>query len=192
MHFEPHSLYHIYNKTNNGRLLFTTDSDYLKFLEKINTHIKPFCDILLWCLMPNHFHFLIHANEQSIIEKKVGGNTLQQLTSGFKITLSSYSNSLNKKDGKSGNLFQQKTKAKVIEGKEYPLTVFHYIHQNAYKAKLVSKIEGWPYSSFPDFAGFRNGRLCNKQLSINLLEINMEMFYEDSYKIIDDDLMIDK
>ena len=139
--------------------------------------------------MPNHFHFLIHANELSVIEKQVGGNLLQQLTNGFKITLSSYANSLNKQQNTFGNLFQQKTKAKLVEGKEYPLTVFHYLHQNAYRAKLVSKIEDWPYSSFPDFAGIRNGQLCNKDLAVQMLDLNMQKFYEESYKIIDADFM---
>lgn len=189
MHFTPHNLYHIYNRTNANRILFPVEKNYLSFLDRVNTNIKPFCDILAWSLMPNHFHFLIHANELSVIEKQVGGNLLQQLTNGFKITLSSYANSLNKQQNTFGNLFQQKTKAKLVEGKEYPLTVFHYLHQNAYRAKLVSKIEDWPYSSFPDFAGIRNGQLCNKDLAVQMLDLNMQKFYEESYKIIDADFM---
>jgi len=49
------------------------------------------------------------------------------------------------------------------------LTCFHYIHQNPWKAGLVSKMENWKYSSFSDFAGFRDGTLCNKQLALELL-----------------------
>jgi putative transposase len=122
-----------------------------------------------------------------LLKKKVGGNELQQLTNGFKIMLSSYSNAINKRENTSGNLFQQKTKAKLVEGKEYPLTVFHYTHQNAYKAKLVAKIEDWPYSSFPGFIGMASDDLCNKELAVELLGLNMKTFYTDSYTIIDED-----
>jgi putative transposase len=189
MNFIADNLYHVYNRTNASLPLFLDDKDYLRFLEKTSTLIKPYCEILAWSLMPNHFHFVIYATEKSIELKKVGGNELQLLTNGFKICLSSHSNSINKKTETSGNLFQQKTKAKLVEGKNYPLTVFHYLHQNAFKAKLVTKLEDWPYSSFPDYAGFRNGKLCNKELAIQLLDLDMNRFYEDSYKIIDDDLM---
>ncbi len=54
-------------------------------------------------------------------------------------------------------------------------------------AKMVSKMEDWEYSSFKDYCGFRNGTLANKELAIQLLDLNMKTFYEDSYKIIDDD-----
>ena len=188
MHFIANQLYHIYNKANVNRLLFHSDADYNRFLNSAAAQIKPYCDILSWCLMPNHFHFLIYANEQSILEKKVGGNSLQQLTNGFKIMLSSYANAQNKKEAVSGNLFQQKTKANLVDKEHYPLTVFHYLHQNAYKAGLVTKIEQWPYSSFPDYAGFRNGTLINKELAIELLGLEMSTFYEDSYRAINFDM----
>ncbi len=55
------------------------------------------------------------------------------------------------------------------------------------KANLVKKMEDWPYSSFRDYCGLRNGTLCNKQLAIQLLDIQMETFYTDSYRIVDSD-----
>jgi hypothetical protein len=81
------------------------------------------------------------------------------------------------------------TKAKCVsEGsKSYDLTCFNYIHQNPMKAKLVEKMEDWPYSSFRDYCGIRNGTLCNKELAVKLLGLNMEVFYEDSYRIINAD-----
>lgn len=55
------------------------------------------------------------------------------------------------------------------------------------KAKLVLKMEEWDYSSFKDYAGLRNGTLCNKELAFSLLGIEKNRFYEDSYKIINED-----
>ncbi len=64
----------------------------------------------------------------------------------------------------------------------------HYIHQNAWKAGLVSKMEDWKYSSFPDYCGFRNGTLCNKLLLLKLTDYNYDRFYQDSYEIIPEEL----
>ena len=55
------------------------------------------------------------------------------------------------------------------------------------KAKLVKKMEDWEYSSFKDYCGLRNGTLCNQEKAIQLLQINKQTFYEDSYKFINPD-----
>ena len=52
-------------------------------------------------------------------------------------------------------------------------------------------MEDWEYSSFKDYCGIRNGTLSNKELAIQLLNLDMSRFYEDSYKIIEDDEMND-
>jgi putative transposase len=63
MEFEPGHLYHVYNRGNNSQKLFFTPANYLFFLKKIKTNILPYADILAWCLMPNHFHLMIHVNK---------------------------------------------------------------------------------------------------------------------------------
>ena len=98
--------------------------------------------------------------------------------------LSSYTKGFNKQYKRTGNLFQQKTKAKCVSGKPYSVTALHYIHQNPVAAKLVDKLEDWEFSSFKDYAGIRNGRLCNIKLAYQLLDVTKELFYEESYRII--------
>jgi REP element-mobilizing transposase RayT len=63
MHFEPNALYHIYNRSN--ETVFITRENYLFFLRKVRKFIAPVCNILAYVLMPNHFHFLIQATENS-------------------------------------------------------------------------------------------------------------------------------
>jgi hypothetical protein len=55
------------------------------------------------------------------------------------------------------------------------------------EANLVEKMEDWEYSSFKDYCSLINGTLCNKQLAIQLSDINMKTLYEDPYRIINDD-----
>lgn len=66
MEFEPGHLYHVYNRGNNSQKIFFTPANYLFFLNKIKINILPHADILAWCLMPSHFHLMIHVNEKEL------------------------------------------------------------------------------------------------------------------------------
>ena len=103
--------------------------------------------------------------------------------------LSSYALAIQRQESFSGNLFQQKTKAKCASkrGLDYAATVFHYIHQNAYRAGLVNKMEDWEFSSYRDFAGLavpELHRLCSKQLAFQLLHLNPQLIIEDSFEVL--------
>ena len=143
--------------------------------------------------MPNHFHLIINANAYSCHERSAfGGKPIQELAYRTGILLSSYTQIINKNYNTTGSLFQQKTKAKDLtpkpgsqSKKDYLINAMHYVHQNAWKAGLVKKIEDWPYSSFPDYAGYRNGTLADKNLMMSLTGYDLKNFYEDSYKVID-------
>lgn len=197
MYFEQNQVYHFYNRGNNKQQIFFEERDYLLFLEKIRTQIFPYCNILCWCLMPNHFHLLVATNEHSCKERNGFGNTtMQELSYRVGILLSSYAQKINKQRGSIGSLFQQKTKSKKLNANEfttwqtmnnhYLINCMHYIHQNPLVGGLVSKLEDWNFSSFKDYAGFRNGSLCNKKLLIELTDYELATFYQDSYRIISD------
>jgi putative transposase len=73
----------------------------------------------------------------------------------------------------------------MIKGsRNYDLMCLHYIHQNPVRAKLVTKMEDWPYSSFSDYCGLRNGTLCDRGIGYSIARFAMDSFYEDSYKMI--------
>ncbi len=189
MEFREFELYHIYNRGNNQQTIFFSPRNYEFFISKIRKHIKPVCEILAWCLMPNHFHFLIYTDNRVLVTKIINGEERNVLSEGIRNTLSSYTQAINKQNASTGSLFQQNTRAKLIAGKTktYDHTCFHYIHQNPYKAKMVNKMEDWNYSSFTDYCGERNNDLTNSPLAIQLLGLNRKTFYADSYRMIDDE-----
>lgn len=141
MNFEAFNLYHIYHRGNNRQIIFFNRNNYLYFLEKMQTYIYPACDIINWCLMPNHFHFLIHANESTIQNIKETPIKINRLTEAIRLQLSTYTQGINIQEKRTGNLFQQKTKSKCITAgtDNYGYIAFNYIHQNPCNAKLVSK-----------------------------------------------------
>ena len=153
MHFEQDNIYHIYNRGNNRNKIFFERKNYIFFLEKVRNHILPFCDIISYCLMPDHFHFLIKANHKTIENKIVASKEKNVLSENIRVMLSSYTRAINKQKGFVGSLFQQNTKA-VKLNKHYFITsgqrqfyhddvftCFAYIHQNPYEAKLVDRFE---------------------------------------------------
>ena len=184
-------MYHIYNQGNNRQLIFSCDQDYLEFLRLFRKYVVDHGKVLAWCLMPNHFHFLMYANEDSAKPKRLGNIDTCMLSNGFRLLLSKYAQYLNKMENRSGSLFRQKMKAKAVSGgsEHYGFVAFQYIHQNPLKAGLVQKIEDWLYSSFADFAGKRSGTLCDKVLAEQLIAFNTNNFVDESYKAIDEEVV---
>jgi REP element-mobilizing transposase RayT len=187
MNIIANETYHIYNQGNNRERIFHEDADYIEFLKLFRKYVLPNCETLAYCLMPNHFHFLIQATELSAKNKLVGNLNLCELSNGYRLLQSNYAQYINKKKGRTGSLFRQKTKAKSLqEGhKNYGFIAFHYIHQNPLRAGLVQQLEDWGFSSFPDYAGRRNGTICNRELAFALIGLDKENFINEAGKHID-------
>jgi REP element-mobilizing transposase RayT len=194
MHFNPNEIYHIYNRRNQKQLVFFNDSNYIFFLEKIRKEWTKYAEILAYCLMPNHFHFMVVPNANACENVILGGTEthLQKFSKTIGNTLSSYTKAINIQNNSRGNLFQKKTKAKNLNDisindqfskRDYALNCFHYIHQNPKLANLVLLLQDWKYSSYPDYYGYRNGTLCNRDLAMKLLSLSPLDFKSDDFNL---------
>jgi putative transposase len=128
MIFEQGHLYHIYNQGNNRQRIFFNRENYLFFLDKVKKHILPYADMLAWCLMPNHFHFMVHVNHIELpvahrITITQGLTPSQTLSSKEKmqpfnysigVMLRSYTRAINIQENRTGALFRQQTKANCL------------------------------------------------------------------------------
>lgn len=178
MHFDPLEAYHLYNRGNNKQLIFFNRDNYIFFLKKVRAEWTSYCDVLAYCLMPNHFHFLIVTNKRAceFVSLNSKETHMQRLSKTIGKTLSSYTQAINRQENRIGNLFQNKTKAKQLTNCElsetlsndYLTTCVHYIHYNPYMSNLVNIPTDWEFSSFRDYAGIRNGKLCNQKLLFEL------------------------
>ncbi|MGL4631335.1 MAG: transposase [Leadbetterella sp.] len=169
------TLYHIYNQGNNKEIIFKNSEDYLLFLSKIKTLIKPKAEILSYCLMPNHFHFLVLTTEKSIETIKIGSLNLSLLSNGIRLLLSEYAQEFNKKYKRTGSLFRQKTKIKIVDNgdSKYPKQVFYYILRNPLEAKLVSHLSEWQFSSYLDHIQARKGKISNLELCKDIFQFSI-------------------
>lgn len=171
VHFEEGHYYHVINRSNEK--LFYNDSNYLFFVRKTRKLILPLCNILAWCLMPNHFHFLLQTSERATgYIGEAHRPTTQLLSKNFGTLLSSYTQAINKQYKRRGKLFAHNTKALQIthRGNAYLVNCFHYIHMNPVEAGLAMKPGDWKYSSFRDHAGLRKGSMCSLELVREILE----------------------
>jgi len=126
MNFEKGYIYHIYNQGNNRQKIFFKQENYIFFLQKTHTHILPYADVLAWCLMPNHFHFMVYVIHESLpvaadqtegfAPSEAFGSSPKMRTFNFSIgiMLRSYTNAINKQNNSSGALFRRKTKAECV------------------------------------------------------------------------------
>ena len=188
MEFFADELYHIYNRGNNKQKIFFKPANYVFFLKKVRNFLMPQCDILAYCLMPNHFHLLINADNRTIGTRLIANQQKNVLSEAVRILLSSYTLAINKQNETTGSLFQQNTKAKCLAkgNNNYGYICMNYIHQNPMKAGLVKRLEDWEYSSFNDYCGNSSETMCNKELASQLLDLNFDTFYDDSYRLISD------
>ncbi len=148
--------YHFYNQGNRRHQLFYTEEHYRRFIGMVNKYIVPNAVVMAYCLMPNHFHFMLQATTKSIAERRQGNIISTELANGFRMLQSSYAQFINNEQKEFGSLFKQKVQAKEITNSlANLLNVFCYIHQNPTRAGLVTSLDLWKHSSF---TSFKNGR----------------------------------
>ncbi|CAN5381718.1 hypothetical protein BH10PAT4_BH10PAT4_5460 [soil metagenome] len=146
--------YHIYDRGVNKQVIFNEDVDYIFFewlLKRYLSHeeitnkrgvpYQKFHDritLVSFCLMPNHFHLLVHQAQ---------AGAMQHLMRGV---MSSYSRYFNNRYDRTGHLFENTYRASIINNDRYLLHISRYIHLNP---------PGWrtfPYSSISYFTNERH------------------------------------
>ena len=201
MEFCPGNICYIYNEGNNRQPIFHTAEDYLTFLRMVRKLIVPFSELIAYSLMPNDFHFMLNTDLRCTPKIRQGRLLLDPITNGIRKLLSGYARIFNARYNQTGSVFRQKTKSKNLseiilksQNSSYNpnpyFNCFHYIHQNPLKAKLVTKLEDWEFSSFKDYARLRNGTLCNQDLAVNYCSFQPDCFLNYSYSMIPEEIII--
>lgn len=156
--------YHLYNRGNNSEAIFKNDENKRYFLSLMAKHLENTVSILAFCLMDNHYHFLIRLEEEEVI--------VTQKLSNF---LNAYSKACNKRFNRTGSLFEKHFRRKRITDENYLKNVIVYIHRNPVNHGLISDISLFRYSSYR--------HILNGSLSLPLsLEIDECIDYFDNLK----------
>lgn len=167
--FEEKAFYHVFNRTNNGEDLFRNEEHYYDFLNRFNNLLQPFATLYCWCLIPNHFHFLIRIRPNNKIIKHLNEKPLQMRTSterkflagdlelgelieqSFRRFFISYAMSYNQRLTRKGNLFYKPFKRVHIKDEAQLLQTVLYIHFNPVKHELTRNFRDYEWSSWHQF-----------------------------------------
>jgi len=144
----PDATYHVYNRANGSEKLFLSRENYRFFLQKYNEHIEPIANTFCFCLMPNHFYFLIRIKSEKQLAVTFPMFTEKLLSKQFSNLFSSYTQAFNKQQKRMGSLFMKNFKRIRVNDQSYLLKLVHYIHHNPVEANLSERPEGWDHSSY--------------------------------------------
>lgn len=156
---EADKFYHIYNRGVNGEVIFKSTRNFDFFLKKVEEYLIPVCEIYAYCLLPNHFHFLVRIKSESELESLVKVSNLDKAERGlhtqqnifskqFSRLFNSYSQAFNKENGRHGALIESPFKRKEINNLDYLRRVLIYIHRNPQLHELVEDFRDYNYSSY--------------------------------------------
>jgi putative transposase len=141
------NFYHVYNRGNNRSSIFFERENYVYFLRLVREHlITNAVDIVAYCLMPNHYHFLVYLRDET-------------LSDAMKSLSLSYTKAINKRFNRSGVLFQGRFQSIHVPQTNYLVNLARYIHLNPVKAGLVQQPGEWEFCSYLEYAGLRGGTL---------------------------------
>ena len=141
--------YHIFNRGNNGADIFFEERNYDYFLKLYQKYITPIADTFAYCLLRNHFHFVLKIRETSTI---AGGSDKEfhQIDPSRKFSnfFNGYSKSINKAYGRTGTLFERAFERIEIPTERYLYQLILYVHLNPHKHGAVKDFQTYPCSSF--------------------------------------------
>lgn len=166
--FDRQLCYHVYNCGVEKRTTFILPCDYQRFLGVVSYYLYdqpipysqfinnspaaqreylvgqtnitkiPRVYVLAYCLMPNHFHFILKQESELGIRRFLSD------------VANSYTKYFNIRNKRGGYLFQGNFKAKEVDSQESLLQVSRYIHLNPVMSARVrwsKSPELYPYSS---------------------------------------------
>ena len=115
--------FHIYNKGNNRERIFAKEEDYRYFMQLYLTIVQPFAQTYAYCLLPNHYHFLL----------KIGDGEPHQYghpSHLFRKFFQAYAIWFNLKSNRKGSLFTKYYRRIEISNEDYLKHLVYYIHRN--------------------------------------------------------------
>jgi putative transposase len=186
-------VYHVCNKSIAGYVIFNDTADYLRMMSMLkyyqlgglkisysyfmrlpeearNAIIKGLrikngniVDIIAYCIMPTHLHFLLRPREESSVSAFMNN------------ILNSYTKYFNGKHNRKGPLWEGPSSKIIIENDYQLLHVTRYIHLNPVTAYLVNSPEDWPYSSYEEYI-HNHPQICHISPYLDLKSLDYAAF----------------
>ena len=128
--------YYIYNRGINSTLFFNNDENKRYFLTLVKKYFISKIEIISYCLMDNHFHFVI-----KVIGKE------KEVTQSLSNLFNAYAKAYNKQNSRTGSLFEKHFKRIRINDEEYLRKLIIYVHLKPLY-HLGDNFEKYSFSSY--------------------------------------------
>lgn len=130
--------YHVLNRANGRATVFAHPEDYAAFLAVVTEACERLpIRLLAYCLMPNHFHFVVWPQEDGDLSRWMSWLMTTQVRR------------YHAHHETEGRLWQGRYKAFPIQDDYHLLTVIRYVERNPVRAETlgVASAAAWPWSS---------------------------------------------
>ena len=179
-------IYHVFNRGIDGRVTFSNTKEYsrayqiMKYYRFSSPPLKlsvffrisdskrqklqesfwgeKLVSIMCYCLMPNHFHFMLRQEVDGGISKFLS------------LFLNSYTRYFNTKNDRVGQLFLDTFKNVLVEREEQLLHLSRYIHLNPFSSLIVNSLEDlykYDWSSLGEYIGGSEDHICEKEMILS-------------------------
>ena len=131
-------VYHALNRAVARLPFFEKEADYAAFEQILQQaqNLHP-TRILAYCLMPNHWHFVLWPREDDELTA-----FLRWLTNTHAVRWHASHHTVG-----TGHLYQGRFKAFPVQTERYFYSAMRYVEQNPVRARLATRVEQWRFSS---------------------------------------------
>ena len=151
-YFEPGVVYHVFNRGNNQENIFIEEKNYHFFFTLLKKYLLPVADIYAYCLLKNHFHFVLRIKDEEILPDKLK----QKPYLAFSNLFNAYTKSINKAYNRKGSLFQEHLHRIRVEDENYLIQLIAYVHLNPVKHHFTEDFKNYNYSSYLAYTSDKN------------------------------------
>ncbi len=154
----PDYPHHITQRGNYRQNIFRDDSDRKQYLVFIADYSRKYnLNILAYCLMDNHVHFVVVPKEADSIART------------FSIVHTLYSQYYNKKMNVLGHLWQGRFYSCVLDEKHF-IAASRYVERNPVRAGIVRKPTEYEWSSAKSHVDYSSKQIIDTSLFFKYVE----------------------
>jgi REP element-mobilizing transposase RayT len=172
--------YHIYNRGINSTAIFVSNENKSYFLKLVAKHLKDKVAIYAYCLMDNHFHFVIQVVE----DEKV-------VTQAFSNLFNAYAKAFNKQQKRTGSLFEKHFRRIKLDSEEYLKNVIVYVHLNPAN-HLNIDFKRFPFSSYQSVLAHEETLVAKDEVLVFFTDVENYIFCHDAkQKVLENKFLLE-
>jgi putative transposase len=147
----PNFPHHIVQRGHNRQPVFAGAEDCRFYLAILREWVERLgCRLYAYCLMTNHVHLVIdpgdHGKSLGALMKRVAARQTRRV---------------NKRDERSGTLWESRFRSSPIDTERYLLACCRYVELNPVRAAMASDPAEYPWSSYRERIGIAPSRLLD-------------------------------